>query len=885
MAEPAVSALVKTIVQKIGNEALSAYALSLGIKTELDKVEDKLSLIQPLLIDASAKEIRSEGVKKWLNHLQHLAYDIDDVLDDANTEAMHLDLIQSNSVFNKVRKFILTCCTNFSQSRRLRHRLDSINAKLDHLYQAISALGFIEKHENKTKKDENKDINRGKETSLLEANVVGREGVKEKLIKELLGGESSKINFSIVSIVGMGGVGKTTLARLLYNDTRVKNHFELMVWVCVSIDFDIFKITKIIFLAVSEVNNEFEDLNQLQMSLQEKLKGKRFLLVLDDVWNESSNAWENLEKPFHSSAPGSKIIMTTRKAQLLKELGFNHIERLESLTHEDALSLVSLHALGVDNFDSHPTFKSLGEGIVKKCGCLPLALKAVGRLLRTKKEEDYWDDMLNSEIWSLKIVDGILPALMLSYHDLSADLKCLFAYCSLFPKDFLFDKEEMVLLWMAEGYLEQESLGRGSFDELELRSFFQRAPNDISFFVMHDLMNDLARFVAKDFSLMFDKHVQMPDEALANYRHMSFIRENYTPYQRFKAFKRANSLRTFLAVSVEVNQSWNHLSSKILVDVIFRLPLLRVLSLSRFRIREIPDFIGSLKHLRHLNFSLTEITELPEDVSNLYNLQTLILFGCKSLAKLPKSFIQLKKLRHLDISDTPLLNKLPFGIGGLTSIQTLTKFIVGGDVGFAITELNKLKNLHGKICIKGLYNVQDATHAREANLSLKGITELELDWVNNSQDYTLEEEVFKELKPYSKMLKMLRVKCYGGINFPEWVGDPSFNLLVRVSLSDCRNCTSLPTLGQLPSLRELFIKGMAKVEVIDFELTSATIVAFPSLEILEFHDMLCWREWSFNNEVSDVFPCLRKLRIKNCPNLISVSLKALCTLGGFTTRK
>ncbi|XP_022002882.2 putative disease resistance RPP13-like protein 1 [Helianthus annuus] len=684
----------------------------------------------------------------------------------------------------------------------------------------------------------------------------------------------------------MGGVGKTTLARILYNDTLVKDHFELMAWVCVSDEFDIFKISQTIYESVATENKQFKDINQLQIALKEKLEGKRFLLVLDDVWNEKYEEWENLVRPFHSGATGSRVIMTTRKQQLLKKIGFNHLDHLDRLSHEDALSLLALHALDVDNFDSHATLKSQAEGIVKKCGGLPLALKAIGRLMRAKtEEEEEWNDVLNSEIWNLESADEIVPALRLSYHDLSTDLKRLFAYCSLFPKDILFEKEELVLLWVAEGYLNEsdankspEGLGYECFEKLLSRSFFQRAPSGEPFFVMHDLMNDLATFVAGEYFLRFDNKMEMTEEALAKYRHMSFIREEYVGFQKFGAFEKARSLRTLLAVYVGVDHWWKdfYLSSKILVDLLPELPLLRVLSLRRFNISEVPDPICSLKHLRYLNLSETRITKLPENVGNLYNLQTLIVFGCGGLTALPKSFLKLKKLRHFDIRNTPLLEKLPLGIGELRNLQTLTKIIIGGDGEFSITELKGLKNLHGEISIEGLNKVQSSMHAREANLLLKGINKLELKWDDGSIRETLEKEVLNELKPNSDKLEMLVVECYKGIEFPNWVGDSSFRRLVQVSLRGCKKCTSLPPLGRLPSLKELLIQGMNDVKVISLELSRSTDVTFPSLEILTFEDMSSWEVWSTNSEV--MFPCLQDLQITKCPNLIDVSLKALPSL-------
>ncbi|KAD6453176.1 hypothetical protein E3N88_07881 [Mikania micrantha] len=890
MAETVASAVLGPLFEKLTDDALKKFARSQNIHSELNELQSTLTHIEAVLNDASRREMNDESVRLWLNNLQHLAYDIDDILDEVATEAMRRELACKSGEFtSKVRNLIPTCCTKLSLTQSLHRKLDTIASRLQDLEKQKSNLGLVIGKDEKQKSN-----NRGNETCLLEPDIVGREGEKENLITKLLGGESSKENYNILPIVGMGGVGKTTLARLLYNDTRVKNHFELQAWVCVS-DFDIVKISNAIFRCLTAENNKFENLNELQIALKEKVKDKRLLLAVDDVWLENYDDWEIVVRPIHSCAPGSKIIMTTRKDQLLKKLGFDHLDRVERLSDRDALSLLALHALGVDNFDSHPTLRSKSEGIVGKCGGLPLALKAIGRLLRTKKtDEEDWDDVLKSEIWDLENSSEIVPALRLSYHDLSSQLKQLFAYCSLFPKDFLFDKDKLVLLWMAEGYLMNESrtnnkapedLGHEYFDKLLSRSFFQYAPNDRSFYVMHDLMNDLATFVAGDMFLRFEQQTEttVVEKALEKYRHMSFVREKYVSYQNFEAFESARSLRTLLAVPFGEEQSWHqfYLSNKFLLNLIPQLPLLRVLSLRQFGIREVPELIGNLKHLRYLNLSQTEIEELPENIGNLYNLQMLILFGCKRLKKFPKSFVKLKQLRHFDIRDTPFLNMLPVGIGGLRSLRTLTKIIIGGDEdGFAITELKGLSNLHGEIYIEGLHNVQSAIHAREANSSLRRLTKLGLNWGNGSGGGTLEMEVFNELKPHADMLNELKVEFYEGIQFPVWVGDPCFQKMVSVSIRDCRKCKFLPPLGQLPFLKKLFIEGMDEVKVIGSEFTGTSNgVAFYSLEFLSFVSMSGWEEWSTNNKVLEVvFPCLGELRIKNCPKLRQVSLNALPSL-------
>ncbi|KAJ0716979.1 putative P-loop containing nucleoside triphosphate hydrolase [Helianthus annuus] len=491
MAELVLSALLPILFEKLTSAAVKSIARYRGVDAEIKKWHRSLTQIQAVLIDASQKEITSAPVKRWLNDLQHLAYDIDDVLDGWLTEAMHRESThESEGVTSKVRKLITpTCCTNFSRSTTtMLAELVGISNKLQDLVKEKADLGLrVEEAQGRPRNN-----NRRFQTSVVDpSSIVGRQAEKEALLQQLLlpADEPCDQNYSIVPIVGMGGVGKTTLARLLYHEKQVKDHFELKVWVCVSDEFDSFRISKEIFEAMAKVNENLTNLNLLQEALGDHLRGKKFLLVLDDVWTESYADWETLVRPFYTCAPGSKVIVTTPKDQLLKQLVYNPLNKqLHSLSDNDALSLVARHALGVDNFDSHLSLKPYAEGIVKKCGGLPLALTVLGRLLRTKKEVEHWMKVLNSEIWRLKDEGGILPALRLSYQDLSATLKQLFAYCSLFSKDFLFDKEELVLLWMAEGFLNQptpnDSAKNNAWVRNSLTSCYQG-----HFFNMHLIMN------------------------------------------------------------------------------------------------------------------------------------------------------------------------------------------------------------------------------------------------------------------------------------------------------------------------------------------------------------------------------------------------------------
>ncbi|XP_042753238.1 putative disease resistance RPP13-like protein 1 [Lactuca sativa] len=516
-----------------------------------------------------------------------------------------------------------------------------------------------------------------------------------------------------------------------------------------------------------------------------------------------------------------------------------------------------------------------------KCGRLPLALKALGRVLKGNRNGDEWEKLLKSEIWDIDDGSEILPALRLSYYHLPPHLKQLFAYCSLFPKDTEFKKNELVLMWMAEGFLSQsksmESLGHRYFEELQSRSFFQHSMNDKFEYTMHDLMNDLATSVAGEFFCRLDGEMDVSDtnEVFEKLRHFSLIASSSGSYRKLKQLQKSTRLHTFIADYVHD-------------ELLHKLQFIRVLGLSGLTIREVPESIGSLKHLRYLNFSFTSITCLPEQVSDLYNLQSLLVHHCYKLSSLPKSFAKLINLRHLDVRKTPNLKKMPLGMGGLMSLQTLTKVFIEEGNGFKISDLKGLLDLQGRLSIKGLDTVKNSIEAKDANLhEKKGLDVLEMEWsdvFDDSRNEMIEYEVLKELRPHPKF-KKLKIFNNNGMRFPSWVGDPSFDQLTEITLCGCRS-THLPTLGLLGSLRKLVVESMSEVKSVGFEflapVSSFIGIGFPSLEILEFNDMEGWKRWSINGgdgyETPTSFPRLHQISLINCPELAEVSIGLIPSL-------
>ncbi|KAL4592572.1 hypothetical protein LXL04_005572 [Taraxacum kok-saghyz] len=911
MAEIFVSAFITALCERLISGDLLKLARLEGIDSQLHKLKKNLLMIQAVLADASQKHITDRAVQLWVNELQELAYDIDDVLDDLATEDIRRKLNQEDSastsnITGKVLKLFPNCCTNFTP-RNITGlaKLREVSTKLRDLVDQKNDLGL-----NVNVERSNITERRLEQTSLVddESKIMGREGDKEALLEKLLGKEECVKNVSIVSIVGMGGIGKTTLAKLLYNDQKVKDHFEVKAWVCVSEDFDVLTVSKAIFQAVTGEYKDFANLDLLHVALKEKLSKKKFLLVLDDVWNENYGKWEQLQSPLLDGAPGSRVIVTTRSTNVASVMHSKDEHSLDVLPNEDALSLFTLHAIGEKNFNKHPNLKSLGEAIVKECGNLPLALKIIGGALYEKKNVDEWEELLKSDIWKIKDGSEILPALRLSYYHLAPHLKQLFAYCSLIPKDRVFDKNKLVLLWVAEGFLSQsnenksmERLGHQYFEELKSRSFFQYSTEDgESGYTMHDLINDLATSVAGEFSFRSDAEMEVSDinKPFEKFRHFSLV--GLQSASRLKELQRSKCLRTFLLMPVH----WNvDLLDNVFDELLPKLQFLRVLSvmepelntryyrpLPGVMITTLPQSIGSLKHLRYLNFLCTAIECLPEQVSNLYNLQSLLLHDCLQLSSLPESFAKLINLRHLDINDTPNLKKTPLGIAGLTGLQTLSKVIVEEGKGFKISDLKGLSDLQGRLSIIGLEKVIDPIQAMNANLhQKKDLDVLDMKWsydFNDSRNETIEYEVLEKLRPPPK-LKKLMILNNKGTRFPSWIGDDLFHQLTELTLFGCRS-TQLPTLGLLGSLRKLSVRRMGEVKSVGFELlaptNSFTDTAFPSLEVLKFEDMEGWQKWSIDIGHRS-FPRLHKISIRNCPELGEVSIGLIPSLRALHIRE
>ncbi|XXG48303.1 hypothetical protein AAC387_Pa02g2794 [Persea americana] len=901
-------AIVSFVVEQLGNLIKDEVSLSIDVKKEVEKLHSKFTAIRARLGKAEMKQFTDETVRDWLRKIREVGYEVEDILDEWRTDAFLSQRDKDGIGNQRTVGFPSFFHRPFFKRLKLRHetgqRIRELTERLDGISKEKIDFSWYEDHN--IEEVELMTKMKARETGSLidESMVFGRDRVKEIIINELISDNNrEQKSVSITSIVGMGGLGKTTLAQLVCNNERVKTHFnKKIIWVCVSDPFDVSKIANKVIKSLSGSNLENSDLDTLQHSLREAVSKMSFLLVLDDVWNEDKTLWKQLKVPLMGAPQGSQILVTTRSRKAAEVMETIHFHDLEHLSHSDCWSLFKSIAFKGAEGEEFQELTKVGEDIVWRCKGLPLAVRAVGSLLGCRRTYGYWKHILDSRIWEWD--DDILPALLLSYYSLPFHLKRCFSFCSLFPKDYEMKKDELVKLWMAHGLIESkkadievdlEEIGEMYFDDLLARSLFQDAKKgsdgNIYGCKMHDLVHDLATRVT-DGDYRYMENAKSPP---TNCHHLSFIL-NRDVSSIPSPLCEATRLRTLLMLSDSMLK-WNERPKiNAILDSLFNhLRFLRALDVRKTSIENLPSLISELKHLRYLNLSDLMIKQLPESVTDLCNLQTLKLNYCTWLRMLPSGMSKMVQLRHLEIKSTWDLTFLPNGLGNLTTLRTLSKFPVGDENGGCkIGELKNLNLLRGALRIENLERVLNVNEAREAQLNKKSYLQTlclhykrktDEEW-RMSGDVEMErmEGVFEGLGPLHSNPKKLEIKNYVGSKFPSWLED--FQSLTEVTLENCRKLRQLPSLGNLCSLKSLKIVGADEVKVVGVEFYrngAGRGRVFPKLERLHFEAMANWEQWKLTDEYEDqVMPSLKELIITKCNKLKALPDRLPCNLRAVT---
>ncbi|GLT27103.1 hypothetical protein SLA2020_021300 [Shorea laevis] len=883
------SPIINTTISKLISTAAEQISLAFGWKKELASLKDKLIVVQAVLKDAEEKQVSDPAVKLWLERLRDVVYEADDVLDEVAYESVKCEVETKNQKMKKV-------CNLFTSSnpllfhRKIAEKIKNIVASMDVINNEARGFGLQMRLATASRVVSEHGRNSQTPSTIGDlSKVVGRKDDISKIV-QLLTDSSDVSELCVLSIVGMPGLGKTTLAQTVCNDEQIKNYFGKIMWVCVSDDFDIKRILTEILESLTGNSGEVKNNETVIQKIREAMK-ENFLLVLDDMWDEESHRkFEDLRSCLHGICKNSRnrVIVTTRdeKVALKMRMHHEHMHRLGKLQDVHCWSIIRNRVFEAVSIP--PEFENIGCDIAQLCGGVPLIASVIGGTLSTRRLDRVEWLSFKSKIEALGPVEHdieIRGVIKLSFDHLpESALRQCFAFCSVFPKDFVMEREMLIQLWMAKGFLQSaeespmtmEDIGNEYINDLLSYSLFEEHQRD-SFGTlisckMHDLIHDFAQLISKSETMIWKTH-----NNISNVRNLNLIYGVGTVPTNLKDV--APKLHTLFLKDC--------FFSNMKVD----LKSLRVLSfVDSVGTEELPPYFGNMKNLRYLDISRTRITKLPKFIPKLYKLQTFRFMTCRSLEMPPEGIGSLINLRHIYFSDE---EQMPANIGKLTCLQTLPKFFVGTTKGRKIEELGSLRGLKGSLKICNLEHVKDKSEAMGAKLHEKTISELRLRWGKESNR---DEDVLEGLQPHSD-LQVLEIDGYGGKNLPSWMLENVSNCdmfllknLAELRLEECKKLESIPVMTGFSSLQMLSISNSVELSTIAngafarlVSLKELHIFNCPKLERVSSNGLSLPQSLLIPGcrELSSLSTstCLKVLSLRGCKNLRSIpSLRGLISL-------
>ncbi|KAL9241329.1 hypothetical protein vseg_015452 [Gypsophila vaccaria] len=764
-----VDAVVTVFLEKLLKTLERESQALLGYRDQFQKLQNELNYMRSFLKDAERLKRKNETLRCALADLRELVYEAEDILADCELLA---NTIGSGNRYSPM---------NVSAKYRMTKRIGQVNHKIIGIKEKISSYVGPQLSSHSVDGSMHEEgLSRWSCPVYDHTQVVGLEGDTIKLKDWLFQADDGILS---IGIVGMGGLGKTTLAQTVYNDKEVEHHFEKRIWVSVSQTFTEEQILRSILRNLGDVNIG-DDRGDLLKRINQNLLGKRFLIVMDDVWCEDTTWWQRIYEGLPKES-GSCVIVTTRIENVARKMRVQEarIHRPKILGESDSWLLFCYVAFANnDGICTSTELEEIGKELVSKCRGLPLAIKAVGGIMLCKRPyyhewrriaDHFRDELADND-------SSVMASLQLSYDELPSYLKSCVLSLSIYPEDCEISKDQLVRWWVGEGFAPVRNgrlateASEDCFAGLTNRCLVDVVEWDyngkISTCKVHDMVRDLVVKIAVDdtFSGL----------NMADCRHLGI--NTSIKQQHITASKKLRALVSTVR-SGEVNKVDTCNGNKFC-----DLRYLRVLDVSKSifetSLTALLSKVGSMKHLTCLNLSNTHpLTQVPPSLEKLNCLQILDLSYCQSLRSLPPFVMKFKNLVVLDISHCGSLECLPSNLGSLSKLQVLLGFKPArkGNPGSSISDLRSLSQLR----TLELQLTRDDEIGDYETDALTGLKELQILTINcfNSFERELVNKL-ERLHPPSK-LHEVSLKFYPGKTCPKWLNSSSLPLLRYLSMT------------------------------------------------------------------------------------------------------
>ncbi|CAO2187721.1 unnamed protein product [Urochloa humidicola] len=839
---------------------LTEYCKAEGLEDVKNRVLKSMNKVKAVLkvVDTENIKEKSTDLDAWLWQFRNAVEDAEDAIDELeyyerSEKAKDHKVSDWGSSFAKMKHKVVRSVKNVSildktakqfTRRSTLKRLRKAMESLDKVATDILPILNVAEHFTGIIPSESQlpvnwmNINdRVTGSTLSEPYFVGRETEKERIVQWLArkSDKDSEIVMSsnrvpILSIVGHGGMGKTTLAQHVCEQDDVVRHFKV-IWVCVSTRFDVTLITRKIFESLTGLRPSADDFDAVQRNIKQQLMYGKFLLILDDVWEDKRKVeWEKVFAPLRKGNKGSKILVTTRMRSVA-DMAANAmgVEReyleLQGLQQAENVKLFNHHVFSGLNPQNYEELKPIGDQIAEQLGGCPLVTKVVCGHLQCIMSPDYWDRFLQGSLERFKgTEDGIMEALRLSYNHLPPELQICFRYCSMFPQDYEFKKKDLVLMWMGSGLISLAGKAGNKFTRLEdfgelilfqltSKSFFELkfkvlkySQRKEEYYVMHDLMHELASYVSSGECAAIVESTML-ENVEGTIRHLRIASINKLSTEDVKKITRFKNLRTIIIDGPGlINKDMLHTVE----NVIENSKSLRLLRSNLENAYLLPK-LADLKHLRYIN--LYRISSMG--ICGLAKLYHLLFIDCLTdWGEEPRQARYIGNIDHLRYVNFELFRSGKFPIGRLTSLQELRNYRLQGSKGNSITAVKNLTNLL-ELEVFGLENVESVEDADNAELNKKKyLNSLSLSWsARDNVESGKDDLILDHLEPHAS-IRNLKISGYCGARLPVWIENVHVTSLVSLELARCLHWEYLPSFGGLKYLKKLWLERLPNLQQI-----------------------------------------------------------------------